>query len=110
MATTFKEAEAKKWKTTVEGYNQEADALLKKVTDCIAAIREESEGPMVEALSQVASGLTQRFSELVSLLKELVVELGKIIDKFRELAGKVVEDIKGAAKKMVGGVDVSVSL
>lgn len=108
--TTFDEAAAKHWIEAVEEYNHETEDLLNKVAECIDGIQEESEGPMVVALTQVASGLATGFKELVSSLCDLVVALQKIIDKFRAMVDNVVGGIKSAAKNMLGGLDVNVTV
>ncbi len=111
MATTmFKEAEAKKWVDEVNGYIEETNTLLQKVKDCIAEIRSESKGPMVEALTQVAAGMADWFSKLVSSLNELVEALNKVISTFKKAASEMAAGIVEMGKQILNGINVSVNL
>lgn len=108
--TTFDEAAARKWIESVKEVNSDTENLLQSVTDCIDDIQAESEGPMVEALTQIAAGLSTGFATLVKSLCALVTALEEIISKFRAMVDNVVTNMKSAASKMLGGISVDVTV
>jgi uncharacterized protein YukE len=100
----FKYGEAKAWKQAVEELNEEADALLKEVAAAINEIGDGCEGVMVESLVDVARGLTNRFTELVTSLGKLVEALGEVIMNFLNMEEELKSGITEVASTLLGGL------
>lgn len=104
LSSMFKYGEAKAWKAAVEELNEEADALLKEVAAAINEIGDGCEGVMVESLVDVARGLTNRFTELVTSLGKLVEALGEVIMNFLNMEEELKSGITEVASTLLGGL------
>lgn len=103
MATSseFNSASANRWCNEVTQLNEEADTVLKLMTEALKELKQVGTGPIAEAFYQKAEEMTGKFAELVSSLRSLVEALRNVIESFVNFVQNVV-DIVAPTAKMLG--------
>lgn len=102
--TTFNRQAAESWIEEVNALNDQAQELLNKVTQCLQEIKSESQGPFVDTLYEIGSGLMPKFADLISSLNGLVTALKDVISKFQAFSDAVVEGLTTVGKAVLGGL------
>jgi len=103
-SSIFKYGEAQRWQAAVEQLNDETDALLKEVAQCIEEVSNGCEGSVVEELKSVAEGLLDKFSQLIQALVNLIGALADIIRGFQDFEDTVIDNIVSIGKAVLGGL------
>lgn len=103
-SSIFKYGEAQRWQNDVEELNDETDQLLKEVAQCIEEVADGCEGAVVEELKTVASGLLEKFGQLIDALVNLIGALADIIRGFQSFEETVIDGIMSVGKAVLGGL------
>lgn len=101
----FYEEKAMQWKSSVETLNDQTDAKLQEVTQCITEIKSESSGNMVDQLINIASQLTSGFKDLIHSVRQLVEAVNKIKDAYKKAIQAMLDAGTQLASKMLGGIN-----
>lgn len=102
MATSseFNSGMADRWCNEVTDLNEEADSVLKLMTEALKELKTVGTGPIAEAFYQKAEEMTGKFADLVSSLRSLVEALRNVIQSFVSFVSEVVELVSPTAKML----------
>ena len=103
-SSIFKYGEAQQWQREVEDLNDETDRLLKEVAQCIEEVANGCEGAVVEQLKTVASGLLDKFDQLIKALVNLIGALADVIRSFKDFEENVIDEIVSVGQAVLGGL------
>ena len=104
LSSVFNYQEARAWHSAVEELNQEAEKVLKEVTQCIEEIGSGCEGVIVQDLVNIASGMADKFMTLVESLKTLAKALLDVLAAFLNFDDEVKNSLTEAASTLLGGL------
>ena len=96
-STKFNYQAANQWKNEVDDLIEEENALLVQVYQVCEEVGDGCKGAIVEQLKQNAKEMCDKFQTLVNAVKELITQLGNIINGFKEFEDTAVEFLGNVA-------------
>lgn len=99
---------ANQWIADLESLNEETNVLLDKVSGTLNEVTSAGSGQLIDNLAKVANGLTIGFTALITASNSLAEKFGDILSRIKEKVIEITTDIDGAAKSMYGGGSKSI--
>ena len=102
----FDEALAAQWEQKSNSLKEQADAVLKKIAQCLQDMQGASDN-ITAAIYEIGSKIAPEFQKLVDLVVKVIDLFNDIRNKLKEMAQNAIDGLKTAAHNMLGGLTIN---